>query len=309
MTSRRPHPSISLLVLLSCAVVVALPARSGQPAATKFDAPSGSVRLTGFAAPARKATLAATQDGRIAEQLVREGARVNAGQTLLRLDDRVQRARTEVARIAAESLAEIALAAVRAEFAQAEVDHVRQLGKTDLASAREMRVADSNAATTTLEIAQVEAQQRESERNLRLQELLLEEHEIRAPFDGFISETMKELGEVVEAREGVITLVQLDPLEVTLDCPVTAWSDCLAGEVVRVAASDGSSPPREGVITFANRVADAASQTFKLKVRVANPNQDWIAGLRVQVDLPPGRLPPATEPTISNAATGSEVLP
>lgn len=309
MGSSPRNRSFHSLLLLGCAAVLALPARSGEPTQPVSDAPRGSVRLTGFAAPTRKATLGATLDGRIAELLVDEGDHVRAGQPLLRLDERVQRARTEMARTAAESVVEVALAAIRAEFAQSEVDHVRQLGRTDLASARELRVAESNAATTALEVVQADSQQLESIQNYRLQQLILDEHELRAPFDGFVSAMLKECGEVVEAREGMLTLVQLDPLEVTLDCPIDAWSGVSAGATVRVSPADGSLPPREGVICFANRVADAASQTFKLKVRVPNPNSDWIAGLRVHVDLPPAKLPPVVEPTVSRAAARSEVTP
>lgn len=299
----------SWVLVLLCAGIIAIPARSGDTRQSLSDAPSGTLRLTGFAAASRKATLSSTVDGRIGEQLCSEGDFVKCDQLLARLDDRVQRARAEVARVAAESKIEVAIASVRAEFAQAEVEHVRQLGRTDLASARELRVAESNAATTALEITQAETQQRESEQNYRLQRMILDEHEMRAPFDGFVSAIAKQVGEVVEAREGVLTLVQLDPLEVALDCPVDAWRDLKVGDKVRVAPDDGLAKPREGVISFVNRVADAASQTFKIKVRVPNPRSDWIAGLRVAVDFAPTKLPPTATPAVSHASGKSEETP
>lgn len=302
------------LVVVACVVATILPARGGDDWSAPPDSPqppAGSVRLTGFAAPARKAILAPMQDGRIASYTIDEGAFVKAGQTLMRLEDRIQAARTQLAQAAAESTLEVDLARVKMEFAQVELEKVRELGRTDLASAKELRSAEATAASSKLEARIAEFQHGEARRNFELQSLVLGEMRIVAPFDGFVAQILKQPGEVVEAREGVLLLVQLDPLEVTVDCPVATWSQAEPGTQVFVQPVDGKSPPREGLISFASRVAEPASQTFKLKVRVSNPRHDWIAGLRVNVDLPPHALPRPAPPMLS-AARGEippEVLP
>ena len=113
----------------------------------------------------------------------------------------------------------------------------------------------------------------------------MDELSLEAPFRGYISERLKEVGDTVEEREAILTVVQLDPLVVELDCALGDTPRLRAGQRVRIAPLDVSQAARVGEVYFVSKVADPASQTFKVKIWVPNADNSWAAGVRVAVDL------------------------
>ncbi len=276
LTRRRQITGAALLLLSWSALPTASIAQE--------DALSAGELLTGFTAPMQRVTLAPVQTGRIADISVAEGEVVPAGTLMLQLDDRVQVQRVAIARALAESTLEIELAKVRRDQAARELERLTALDRTSAASSKELSDAQANAAATAVELAQAEFQHTQAQREYELQRRLLDELSVRAPFDGYIAERLKEVGDTVEEREGVFTLVQLDPLEVTFDCPLDELGHLQAAQHVLVARPDDGTE-RVGEVAFVSRVAHAASQTAKVKLHVPNADSAWIAGMRVHVDL------------------------
>lgn len=243
-------------------------------------------RLAALTLPARSVTLAAAQAGRIARIDAREGAFVRAGDLLVALDDRVQETRTAIGRAEAESDLEIRLAQIRMQRAIDELERFEELAQTNTASATELLNARAAAAAARVEFEQAHFKRSQAVNNLELQSRLLEQFRLRAPFDGYVCERMKEVGETVEGPEPILVLVQLDPLEVQVDCPIEFATRIAPGQQLRVLPASPGWQPRNGTVTFVNRVADPGSQTFRLKLAVANADQVWISGMKVLVDVP-----------------------
>ena len=282
--TRRRRPPAQLW-LRRCAVFLligwaALPTKSIAQNAV----PDGRDQLTGFTAPVQQVTLATVHTGRIAEIAVREGEVVPAGALMLRLDDGVQTQRVAIAKALAESTLEIELARVRRDQAARDLEQMISLDQTKVATPKEVGDARADAAATEVELAQAEFEHVQAQREYELQQRLLDELSVRAPFDGYVAERLKEVGDTVEEREGVLTLVQLDPLEVTIDCPLDQLGKLQAARHVLITWPDDGAE-RVGEVSFISRVAHAASQTVKVKLHVPNPDNTWIAGVRVNVDL------------------------
>jgi len=241
--------------------------------------------VIGITTPYRQATLASVQRGRIAAIEIVEGGEVQEGEIVFRLDDGVQRARVASAKAAAESTLEVALGRARWERAKRDLDRLTRLYGSDSASSKELSDAFADTDVTRLQYELAEFEHEQAMRALVSESRLLEEMHSAAPFTGYVTEHLKYEGESVDESEGVVTLVQLDPLKISVDCPIALAPSIRKGDRFRIRPVDGRWPPRFGTVVLAGRVADAASQTFRVKLAVDNEDGGWMAGLKVAVSF------------------------
>lgn len=195
--------------------------------------------------------------GGIVEEIASEGDRVQAGDPVGRLsaDDR-----------------EAALARARAELAAAERDYeaaerLRDRGVTSDAEARN-RFAALESARADLRAAEIE----------------LQNTNLTAPITGVVSEVPVEIGSFVQPGGEVLEIVNNDPLKVEIQVrqsEITAVSLDQTAEVEfqgdRVA---------EGRVSFIAPVADSETRTFRVELKVENPDGQTPAGLAAKVRLP-----------------------
>lgn len=247
--------------------------------------PDGGTSLVGLTSSARIATLASVIPARIAEFACGEGELVRRGDVLLRLDGAVQEARTEMARAAAESTAEVELAILRWRHAQAEAERLDRLSGESSASSKELVDARHVEALARVELEQARFRHEQARRAWVQEQRTLEQYTILAPFDGYVSAHLKRVGEAVDQLEGILTLVELNPLEITLDCPLDIAAELADGDEVFVKPVTPLWAGRPGTVRLVNRVADGASQTVKAKVVVNNDDMAWMVGVKVSVDV------------------------
>lgn len=289
----RPIQHTALVTLAVLAIAALGQAGADHVATPAPPASAASSVITGFTAPLRNVVLGSTCTGRIEAILVDEGARVETGATVVRLDGDVQRHRFELADAQARSELEVELALLRLEQARTARDHLQTVG-VGAASTYELTTARIEVALAEVDVARARFRQEQAAREAALQQSLLDEYEIRAPFAGFVVEHLRQPGETVEDREGIVRLVQLDPLVVTVDCPLELVPAIQIGGVAEVMPDGPGAMPRRGTIVYVSPVADAASQTLKVKLHVANADTGWRAGMRVLVSLGSGAARPAS---------------
>lgn len=292
----RAQRALHLLDAVSALTVMAIAVASvsAQTPGTERDVNALSVRgtstasdepLVGVTTPSKRVTLAAVMPARIAAIRADEGAAVTAGDVLIELDDAVQRARTAIAKAAARTT-------IGVELAKAEWDHTRRdlvrlerLRDDSSASTKELNDARSLEIRRRLEYDLAVFTHEQAVRAYEREQALLEEHRIRVPFSGYVIEHLKHAGETVDPLEGIATMVQLDPLLVTVDCPLERAGTIAVGSLATLTPMGIVRGPRIGRVTRVSRVADAGSQTFRVKIEVENDDDAWIAGMKVAVQL------------------------
>ncbi len=239
----------------------------------------------GLTAPFQKVTLATIPPGLIFKVNVMEGEKVRKGQVIVELDNRIQKAQTEISRIQAELTQEIDQAKVQAEIAAQEWERLMKLQSKDAVSSKELFDAEQVRKVTALEHEKAKLHYLQAQQAYEREKLHLEELTLTAPFDGYITQILKRPGESLDEREGVVTMVQLDPLEVTMDCPLHLAKTVKLGDRVDIKPLDPHWSLREGKVWMVSRVADPGSQTFRMKLVVDNHGGEWIAGLKVSVNF------------------------
>ncbi len=210
----------------------ASPAPNGPSATGAVSLPQPAVRrrrgliASGYVVARRRATVSAELTGRLIEVFVEEGARVEAGQVLARLDSRLAeldldlaRARAVVQKATADAV-EADLKEARAALVRAEELAGRQFSsRADLDQAR----ARANGLAARLEAARAEA--RVAEVSAERQAELVDRYSVRAPFSGVIIDKNAQVGEIISptsagggfTRTGVYTLVDMESLEIEVD--------------------------------------------------------------------------------------------
>ncbi len=242
--------------------------------------------VPGITLPYYDVALGPVPAGRIAEIKVKEGDVVKKGQVLVALDNSIQKVKTEIAQVVCEAMkASMKLEEVRMKLAQEELGRITKLVESNAASDKEKQDAAKMALVAAAKYRKAVLMYQNSSKSYELERLKLEELNVCAPFDGYVSEILKEPGESVDERESVIRMVKLNPLKVYFDCPISLAGMIKVGDEFEVRPAEKRWRPQVGKVIFVSPSADAASQTFKVKLEIANNRLQWFAGIKVYVDF------------------------
>ncbi len=91
------------------------------------------------------------------------------------------------------------------------------------------------------------------------------------------------VGEAVEELEPVFQVVALNPLWVEFDCPVSDEKKFPMGKKVRVSLTSDAGSQRVGEVIWVSSMANPASHTFRVRLRVPNTVNPWKGGLKVRI--------------------------
>jgi RND family efflux transporter MFP subunit len=209
---------------------------------------------------------------------------VKHGQLVAELDASVERASVKLGEARAGIQSEIAEGNVNLEF-----DQKRQQRIDSLYARQSVSVDNRDDAEREVQLAKVRLQQAKDLRWIRVLEgerakAQLEQKMIRSPIDGFILETFKYESEYVEDQP-VMRVAQLDPLNVEAIVPMEVFGRIKAGMKAKVYTELGSGPPIETSVTVVDRIGNAASGTFGVRLEVANPDFAITAGVSCKVEF------------------------
>lgn len=234
--------------------------------------------------PDRVAEVGSASVGVIEHMGVERGDMVSSGQILARLSSGVERASMAVAETRATADAEVKAAAAAADLAKSKLERARDLVKENFISAQaleqalaEWRVADERArqAREARDVAQREWQLSAAQLGQRL---------IRAPFDGIVVERYHSQGERIE-REAVVKVAKIDPLRIEAIVPASQFGSIKPGQVAQVTPQLQQFGVLKATVTLVDRVIDAASNSFRVRLTLPNPDHAVPSGLRCSVDF------------------------
>ncbi|MCD8498130.1 MAG: efflux RND transporter periplasmic adaptor subunit [Alphaproteobacteria bacterium] len=220
------------------------------------------VLLTGRTQASRRVNLRAEITGRVTEILREEGAVVQAGDVLARIElqDRDARVRE------AQSL-----------VAQREIQF-------EAAKALESKGFNSRVA-----LAQAEAQLETARAVLEDARSTRGKTDITAPFDGILNEQNIELGDTLSAGNDLFTVVQINPLEIEAFVAEKDIAAIRPGKPVTAEFLDGDTT-LQGTITFSAAAANPMTRTFRILASADNPDNSLRAGLTVRLSVPAEEL-------------------
>jgi len=226
--------------------------------------------------------------GLLSEVVVERGDFVAAGQEVARLESGIDAATVELDVLQAESTEELNVAQTKLDLAQSRLARTRALAEKGVSTNEQVEQQSAE-----VQVAERERDLEVQKRRLAALELdrsraQLERRTIRAPIAGYIAARGLSGGEYVDQNAAIVTLVALDPLRVETFLPVAFWQKVQPGMVAQVSLDEPVAGVHPATVTVVDRVFDAASGTFGVRLDLSNPNGDLPAGQRCTVafDLP-----------------------
>jgi multidrug efflux system membrane fusion protein len=211
--------------------------------------------------------------GTVDQILVQRGDRVKQGQALLRLD------RSGFALGIAQAEAGLAAAKVGLDSLSTEKERFdRLLSNKAIPKATYDKVrAQYDGAAAQVALAEV---------GLKMAQKAYRDSELRAPYDGVITMVLKEVGEYAPAMPPTMLLkiVDTSALEVQVFLPESEATHVQVGQPAQVQI-DSAGASRGGRVIFVSERIEPGSQTFEVRVGLANPDDQIKAGAFARVEL------------------------
>jgi RND family efflux transporter MFP subunit len=228
--------------------------------------------LTGTLTTPRSTRLSTEVEGRVASLEVDAGDRVEAGQTLLALDDEI--ARLELA----QARANLREASAELEDARRRLGEARDLAARQGIADTEVRAREAEVRTDTAVLDRRRAE-------LGFREALIERYTLEAPFAGVIARRLTDLGEWVGPDTPVLELVAVDRLRLDLQVPQAYFGrlDDETPVTVHLAARPDQS--LQATITRIVPVSDPRARTFLARVALDNRDGRMTPGMSARATL------------------------
>lgn len=220
--------------------------------------------------------------GLIATIGAERGDNVEAGQILVELESGVERAAVELARVRSRMRGD-----VLSREAQLALGERREVRGDELFDENALSLDQREQLETDAELARLELRKARENRELAQLELrqaiqALERRTIRSPIPGVVVERLMSPGEVVD-EETILTIAQIDPLRVEVILPSAMFGTIRRGMRAAISPETGNKQVHLAAVTIVDRVIDAASGTFGVRLELSNPDQSIPGGLHCRV--------------------------
>lgn len=107
--------------------------------------------------------------------------------------------------------------------------------------------------------------------------------EVRAPFDGYLTDWLVKTGELVPANAPLVDIVNTDSLTVTYRVPEQYAEKLALGQTVEITTRAFPNQPFKGIVRFIAPVVDKKTFTILVKAEVENSDQKLWPGMSAHV--------------------------
>ena len=213
---------------------------------------------------------------------VERGDWVQKGQVVARLEASVERATVTLAEARAESMTEIRAREARVGLAQKQVERIRNLREAQSISSQALDEAETDLAVATIQLEQAVEDREIAALDLERAKRVLELRTIRSPVSGVVARIYTSASESVEDRP-IMQIAQIDPLHVEAIAPVERFGSIEQGMASLVFPEEPIGGEFTATVSLVERIIDASSGTFGVRLVLPNPDGALPAGLRCKV--------------------------
>lgn len=212
--------------------------------------------LEGLIEPSDVVELSSQVQGILTEVLVERGDIVKKDQVIARLDSRIEKAALDLAK-------------AKVEFSKRKVQRNDELYQKELLS-----IHDKDEMETELKLLELQVRQAEEE---------VEIHTIRSSIDGVVVERFLSPGEYVGEQHPIVKIATIDPLYVEVVVPAEKLGEIVKGNKASVVLESPKQGRYSARVIIVDKVIDAASGTFGVRLLLNNPDYNLPSGLKCKV--------------------------
>ena len=218
----------------------------------------GSVSVIGTVEAVQGVMVSADLPGTVAKINFESGQAAKAGDILVELDTRQERAQ---------------LAAIEAQRDLAKVNYNR------------MEQLVKEGVISKSEYDQATAQQRQTEAQVGEIRATIERKTIRSTFSGILGIRKVNLGQYLAAGNAIVQLQRLNPIYVDFGVPQQTSGQVKVGRTLRLTSDDLAGQSFSGRVTAMDSVVDEATRNVQVQATLSNPQVKLRPGMFVQVEL------------------------
>ncbi|NVK42528.1 MAG: efflux RND transporter periplasmic adaptor subunit [Oceanospirillaceae bacterium] len=260
---------LSIVVL----VLAAMPAVCGAQALDCVINPNATVEL------------GSPQDGLLEEIMAKRGDRVAQGQPLARLDSEMEEMNAELAKIKAGSDIVIRSGRFQADFRARELKRLKALVQNQSVSTSVYEQAEIEHKLAALSVDSARLEQEIAQTEYERAEALVRRRTVHSPVDGVVVAVNMSPGEYVHEQSHLMSIAAIDPLYVEVYLPVASYGNIKTGMTATVRPEQPIGGEYAATIAVVDRVFDAASRTFGVRLELPNPDFELPAGVRCRVEF------------------------
>jgi len=214
-------------------------------------------------------------NGKIIERRVEVGNEVKKGQLLVRLDA------TDTSLSAQAAVADVRSAEASYELAKAEVERQRKLVEKKFISQSALDLREAELKTSAAHLQQVKAQAAVSGNQSRYTALL-------ADRDGVVTQIHAEPGQVVQAGEVIVQIVDTKQIEVLVAVPESRMAKLKVNDSVAIKLWADREKTYTGKVREISPAASSATRAFDVRVAITDADKavrlGMTAGVRIAND-------------------------
>lgn len=218
---------------------------------------------------------------------VKRGDLVARGQVLVTLESGPERAAYALAQSRATMQGEIRAAEARVDLAQKKLQRAEDLHKRNFVSANARDEAEAEFRLASEELRRAKDNQVLAVHEAKRSGELLAMRTIRSPFSGVVVEVLLKPGEfgATSIRDPIMKLAEIDPLHVEVVLPVSVYGKIKSGQKATVMPEAPIGGKLATTVRVIDRVIDAASGTFGVRMELPNGKGEIPAGVRCKANF------------------------
>ncbi|MGH8502075.1 MAG: efflux RND transporter periplasmic adaptor subunit [Gammaproteobacteria bacterium] len=220
------------------------------------------IETVGTFAAVNGAELATEASGIVDEINFKNGAHVEAGEVILRLDTDID-------------VAELNALEAAARLAEIELERVRRLYESNSISKAEVDIRQSQAD--------------QARANVEAQRARVEQKTVAAPFSGVLGIRQVNLGQYVNAGSAIVNLQSLDPIFLNFMLPEQRLADISSGQPMTARVDAFPRGHFNGTITAIEPRVERTTRNFMIQASIDNPDGQLRSGMFARVELAVGK--------------------
>ncbi len=224
-----------------------------------------SLKAIGSVEAVQGVTVSADLPGIVDRITFDSGRNVRAGEVLVQLDTRQERA-------------QLAAAEAQRDLAKLNFERAKALVEGGAIPRADYDRAAAEKDSTEAKVGEIRA--------------TIERKTIRAPFSGRLGIRQVNLGQYLSAGNAIVPLQSLNPIYVNFGIPQQEVSHVRIGQTVQIKASEFAGTAFQGKVTAIDSVVDEATRNVRVQVTLSNPAGKLHPGMFVDAELHTGTSQP-----------------
>ena len=224
----------------------------------------------------KTANIVPDASGRVGRILKKQGDKVSQGELLATLD------MTSLELMQKQARAAMAVAQTGYQNAKINAERMKKMLENKA-------ISQMQYENTQLALDAADTQLKSAKANLDLVDYTAKNAYMKAPFSGIIAAKNMEEGDMINPMMGmgqsILTLMDLSKVKIAVDAPAEEIERISIGQKCLVRISSRADEVFKGEVYSKNLAADPLSKTFKVEVKIDNPEMKIKAGVYADISI------------------------